>query len=67
MASAPLSAEAVEVLATDYFSLPAEEAFVRACHEETGGHPGLLFALFRELGLERHVTECASRSSVSTR
>ena len=30
MALAPLSAEAVEAPATDYFSLPAEEAFVRA-------------------------------------
>jgi DNA-binding CsgD family transcriptional regulator len=53
MALAPLSVEAVDALASDYFSMPAEEAFARACHEETSGHPGLVFALFRELGLER--------------
>ena len=66
MALAPLSAEAVEALATDYFSLPAEEAFVRACHEETGGHPGLLFALFRELGLERTSPSALSVERVHT-
>ncbi|HLN05909.1 MAG TPA: AAA family ATPase [Acidimicrobiales bacterium] len=53
MALGALTVESVQLLATEYFDAPPEDAFVRACHEETGGHPSLLFALFRELELER--------------
>jgi DNA-binding CsgD family transcriptional regulator len=53
MSLAPLSGEAVAALTHDYFGETADTAFVRACHEATGGIPFLLLSLFRELSLER--------------
>jgi len=53
MALGPLSAESVAALALEYFGMPVDEEFCSACYEETGGYPSLVFALFRELALER--------------
>lgn len=49
----PLSVDAVAILLEEVLvgDRPPDAAFVRACHEATGGVPGLLFALVHELAL----------------
>lgn len=49
----PLSTDAVARLVESYFAEAPEAGFVRACHDASGGNPALLFALLRELSLER--------------
>ena len=66
MALGPLAEESVGALAADYFGAPAEDAFVRACIAETGGYPGLLLALFRELALARQSPTAVAVERVHT-
>lgn len=52
MSLGALSPKAIALLAGTYFDSAADQAFIYACQDETGGNPALLLALFRQLSLE---------------